>query len=120
MTKVTFLKCGIAVACLAAAGCATPMYGTVLPQSDGTYMLVEKGKTERAAMKMAQSDAEKTCKKRAKTKEFVTLDHSSEFVGVTVDKGEGTFSGIAASVVEVAARHHSNENYKVKMTFKCS
>ena len=50
---------------------------------------------------------------------FVTLEHSSEYVGVDVEEGEGTMSSIAANVVEVAGRMHSSENYKVEMTFRC-
>jgi hypothetical protein len=101
-------------------GCATQTYGTVLPQGDGTFHLVEQGKTERDALKMAQQDAETTCKRETSSRSFVTIEHSSEYVGVDVDNGTTTASSIAANVVEFAGRMHNAENYKVEMTFRCA
>lgn len=104
--------------CLGAAGCAQT-YGTVMPKENGTYHVVEKGKTERETLKMAEHDAELTCKRNNKSKDFVTLEHSSEYVGMDVNKGNGTMSSIAANVVEFAGRMHNTENYRVEMTFRC-
>jgi len=110
----------IAAICLGFSGCAAQTHGTVLPKGEGVFHVVEKGKTESETLKMAQQDAEVTCKKHTNSRSFVTVDHSSEYVGVDVDDGETTTSSIAANVVEYAGRMHSRENYKVEMTFKCA
>jgi hypothetical protein len=102
------------------AGCAT-QYGTVLPKGDGTYTVVTKAQTENDALKMAQKDAQSTCKKEAGTKRFVTLTHASKYVGPEIAASkEGGMKGVAASLLEQAARANNTENYKVEMQFRCN
>lgn len=105
---------------LALSGCAANLYGTVLPQGNGTYQLVEKAQSERDAFKMAQRDAEATCKRYSDSRSFITIEHSSEDVGLKLEKGKGTAKDIASSVVEFAGRLRNDENYRVEMTFRCA
>ena len=112
------LKIILAGMCVVLAGCASTN-GTVMPKGDGTYHLVTQAATERAAMKMAQADAELTCKKDYRSKRYVMLDHNSEYIGIKVNKGNSTASSIAANVVEFAGRMNNAENYKVEMEFRC-
>jgi hypothetical protein len=101
-------------------GCAT-QYGTVLPKGDGTYTVVTKAQTENDALKMAQKDAETTCKKDAGTKRFVAVNHNSAYVGPEIAASkDGGMKGVAASLLEQAARANNAENYKVEMLFRCN
>jgi hypothetical protein len=117
----TVSRLAVAGLCAAlAAGCAT-QYGTVLPKGDGTYTVVTKAQTERDALKMAQKDAESTCKKEAGTKRFVTVNHTSAYVGPEIAASkDGGMRGVAASLLEQAARANNDENYKVEMLFRCN
>jgi hypothetical protein len=110
----------IGACALLSAGCAT-QYGTVLPKGDGTYTVVTKAQNERDALKMAQKDAESTCKKDSGKKSFVTLTHKSSYVGPEIAASkEGGMKGVAASLLEQAARANNTENYKVEMLFRCN
>jgi hypothetical protein len=108
------------VLAVVSSGCAT-QYGTVLPKEDGSYTVVTKAQTEGDALKMAQKDAESTCKKQTGNKRFVTVTHSSDYVGPEIAASkDGGMKGIAASLLEQAARANNAENFKVEMQFRCN
>jgi hypothetical protein len=99
--------------------CATQK-GTVLPKDDGTYTVLTKAQNERDALRMAQLDAEYTCKKATGRKHFVAISHKSDDVGpeLASSKDAGV-KGMAASVLQAAVRANNTENFKVEMVFRC-
>lgn len=104
---------------VAAAGCAGQPQGTVVPLRDGTFRLIETGKTEREALQTAQRDAELTCKKHAGSRSWVAVDHGSEDVGLRLDQDGGTVRKLATRVIEHVARSESGDNYRVEMVIEC-
>ena len=107
-------------ALLLATGCAS-YHGTVLPAQGGNFQAITPGKTKGGAYKMAQADAERTCKKETGNKRFYTLKNDSEYTGVTIDRGEGgTARSVIAGAVEFAAALKKDENYEVTMFFRCA
>jgi hypothetical protein len=99
--------------------CATQK-GTVLPKGDGTYTVLTQAQNERDALRMAQRDAEYTCKKSTGRKHFVSLSHKSQDVGPEIASSkDGGVKGMAASVLQHAVRANNTENFKVEMLFRC-
>lgn len=109
----------LSVILLTMVACSHQIYGTVLPQADGTYRAIGSGKQERSAYKMVETDATTTCKKDG-YKSFYSIDQKSEYVGPKLTDGEEKgFSGMTLTILEAAAKYKTKENYKVEMVFKC-
>lgn len=65
---------------------------------DGTYTVIMQAKNERDALRMAQNDAEVTCKKATGRKAFVAVEHKSTDVGPQIAASkQGGLQGTAAS-----------------------
>ena len=104
---------------IAMVGCSHKIYGTVLPQADGTYKAIGSGKQERTAYKVVETDAVTTCKKNG-YQNFYSIQQNSEYVGPKLTGGEEKgLSGMTLTILEAAAKYQTKENYKVEMIFKC-
>ncbi len=100
------------------AGCST-MHSTILPQEDGGYIAITTHKQEKAALKTVMKDANKTCEDEGYNN-FYSINQKTEYIGPKLTDGsEEGLSGFARKVAEAAAKHKSEENYRVEMLFKC-
>lgn len=103
------------------AGCASrPINGSVMPMGNGQYQGITKARDESTALKMAQLDAETTCKEREKKKKYVVDHYTSEYVGPKIDNAGGGLTGLAGAALQFAGQKNNKENYKVEMAFSCS
>lgn len=99
-------------------GCST-IQSTILPQENGGYMAISTHKQEKEALKTVMKDANKTCKD-AGYDNFYSINQKTEYIGPKLTDGsEEGLSGFAKKVAEAAAKHKSEENYRVEMLFKC-
>ena len=99
--------------------CSHRIYGTVLPQADGSYKAIGSAKKEPEAFKMVQSDAKTTCKKEGDL-QFYSIDQKSKYVGPKLTDGTETgMKGLALKLAEAAAKNNTQYNYTVEMLFKC-
>jgi len=115
----TKVKIFLSMILLTMVGCSHQIYGTVLPQADGTYRAIGSGKQERSAYKMVETDATTTCKKEGYNN-FYSIQQNSEYVGPKLTDGEEKgLSGMTLTILEAAAKYKTKENYKVEMVFKC-
>jgi len=115
-----FFKGTLLVSMLSIAACASYQpYGTVMPQVDGSYKLVNTGMTESKAMRMAQEDAKGTCK-MDKKKRYVVVSQDANYIGVKVDHGDKKgLAGVGMSLLQAAADHENKENYEVTTVIQC-
>jgi len=114
------LKGTLLVSLISLVSCASyKPYGTVLPQADGSYKLVNTGRTESKAMRLAQEDAKGTCK-TDKKKRYVVLSQDADYIGVKVDHGDKKgLAGVGMSLLQAAADHENKENYQVTTVIQC-
>jgi hypothetical protein len=99
--------------------CSHRIYGTVLPQADGSYKAIGSAKKEPEAFKIVESDAKTTCKKEGYYN-FYSIDQTSKYVGPKLTDGnEKGMKGLALKLAEAAAKNNTQYNYTVEMVFKC-
>lgn len=109
----------LSIVLFSATACMHRIYGTVLPQADGTYKAIGSAKKEPEAFKMVELDAKTTCKKDGYD-QFYSLDQKSRYVGPKLTDGsEKGMKGLALKLAEAAAKNNTEYNYTVEMVFKC-
>ena len=115
MKKLLGIPSLMAVA-LMATGCATTK-GTVYKQSDGNYKAAYASSSERDVMKVLHSDAQITCKKKEKTKEFRVVEENVE--EIEKEKKTEGFSAVAGSAVSLAGKYFGAESVRGSLIFTC-
>ncbi len=116
--KITVAVCA---ALVFVAGCQTKLYGTAFPQSGGKHKLTVLAKSEGDATRMAQHDASATCSNTTGNADYEMVDMKTIDVGQKVGGvGDAGVAGMAASLMQYAAKENSKENFKVEMVITCS
>lgn len=112
-----WVKTGVVTVVLGLAGCVSyKPTGAVMPQVDGSYNLMSTGRSESAALRVAQNDAKGTCRDEGKKKFFV-IDQNTKYVGPNLEASVNR--GAALKLLQIAAAHENKENYKVEMLIRC-
>lgn len=95
-------------------GCAST---TIYPEGHDTYSLVTTSSEQGYAEKDAKKKAEKHCMEMGK--QLVVISHQSEYHGA--DKNNAAVIGLASAILTQNGPNpaKSNNDYEVKMKFKC-
>ena len=102
--------CSIAVLL---AGCAST---TIYPKEDNTFSLVTTSSDQGAAEKDAKEKAQKYCNNLGK--QLAVIKHDTVYKGA--DKNNVAVIGLVGAVLGAGGGHgRSNEDYELKMHFKC-
>lgn len=115
MRKIYSASTVLALAILSV-GCAS-VQGTVYKQKDGTYKATYASSNERDVRKVIHSDAEKTCKKKSGTKEFMVVEEN--VVNMEDDSKKEGFAAVAGSAVSLAGKYFGSESVRGALVFDC-